>query len=119
MKSGSESRYLEPDESFLCAGALPLLTARLWGGGASVIKAAQVILFSPQLLAVCGEWCHLGLCGPGSAGHCGKSPHFRQVRGRAILTVLGSLKTHPKIQPHTDTHLFMLAVTPTLTPGDE
>lgn len=49
MKSGRESRYLKPEESFLCAGALPLLTARLWGGGASVIKAAQVILFSLKL----------------------------------------------------------------------
>lgn len=57
-------------------------------------KGDLVILFSPQLLAGSGEWRYLGLCGPGSVGHCGKSPpphthtHFtgraRQVRGKAI-----------------------------------
>lgn len=37
-------------------------------------KGDLVILFSPQLLAGSGEWRYLGLCGPGSVGHCGKSP---------------------------------------------
>lgn len=49
---------------------------------------AQVTLVSPQLLVGSGKRCHLGLCGPRSAGYCGKSPDFegraRQVRGKAI-----------------------------------